>query len=58
VNRIVHVYSIDGKNLRTYEGKVSVNRYLENGISFSVDGQTVVVTNAIIIIEEKEEVES
>ncbi len=54
LDRIVKVYSHDGKIITTYEGRIDieVNEY-GNKVKFDLDGRRVIINNAIVIIEEK-----
>lgn len=56
LERTATVYSQDGKVLNQYSGKfdVQVNDY-GNKIKFDIDGKRVLIYNATVIIEEKNE---
>ncbi len=51
--RTVNVYSLDGKLLATYEGKVDIDDNENGSVMFDLDGKRYVYYNAIIEIIEK-----
>lgn len=54
LNRVVNVYSYDGKLLRSYSGMVDVRDDRgKNTILFDLNGKRIIISNAITIIEEK-----
>lgn len=56
LERIVTVYSKDGKVLKKYHGKNVRTKYNENGgtqVTINIDGKRVQVINADVIVEEK-----
>lgn len=55
LNRIVKVYSVDGKLLETYEGKIDID-YNDNRVIFQVNGGNriaIYTKTATVIVEEK-----
>ena len=55
LNRVVKVYSIDGKLLETYEGKIDID-YEDNRVLFQIDGGNRIAIygeTAIVVVEEK-----
>ena len=55
LNRIVKVYSMDGKLLETYEGKINIE-YDDNRVIFQVNGGNriaIYTKTATVIVEEK-----
>jgi hypothetical protein len=53
LNRVINVYSMNGKLLATYEGKVDVDNNNNGSIMFDLNGKRYVYYNAIIEIIEK-----
>ena len=53
LNRKVDVYSYDGKLLRSYEGQIDIAESSINEVWFDMDGKRYIITNAIVITEEK-----
>lgn len=51
--RIVNVYSLDGKLIATYEGKIDIDDNSNGSIMFDLDGKRYVYYNAIIEVIEK-----
>ena len=55
LNRIVKVYSMDGKLLETYEGKIDID-YEDNRVLFQVNGGNRIAiygNTAVVVVEEK-----
>lgn len=55
LNRIVKVYSMDGKLLETYEGKIDID-YEDNRVLFQVNsGNRIAIygNTAVVVVEEK-----
>jgi outer membrane lipoprotein-sorting protein len=53
LNRILTVYSNDGKEIKTYKGKFDIEPSDENGkVKFDIDGRRIIIYNAVIICEE------
>ena len=53
LNRTVKVYALDGTLLAEYEGKLDIDEGRAGAIKFDLDGERVMIYNAITIIEEK-----
>ena len=51
--RTVNVYSLDGKLLATYEGKIDIDDNANGSLMFDLDGKRYVYYNAIVEIIEK-----
>ena len=51
--RIINVYSLDGKLLATYEGKVDIDDNANGSIMFELDGKRYVYYNAIVEVVQK-----
>lgn len=51
--RTVNVYSLDGKLLATYEGKIDIDNNANGSVMFDLDGKRYVYYNAIVEIIEK-----
>lgn len=51
--RIVNVYSLDGKLLATYEGKIDIDDNANGSVMFDLNGKRYVYYNAIVEIIEK-----
>lgn len=51
--RIVNVYSLDGKLIASYEGKIYIDDNSNGSIMFDLDGKRYVYYNAIIEVIEK-----
>lgn len=51
--RTVNVYSLDGKLLATYEGKIDIDNNANGSIMFDLDGKRYVYYHAIVEIIEK-----
>ena len=51
--RVVNVYSLDGKLIATYEGKIDIDNNTNGSIMFDLDGKRYVYYNAIIEVIEK-----
>ena len=55
LNRVVKVYSMDGKLLETYEGKIDIN-YEDNRVLFQINGGNRIAiygNTAVVVVEEK-----
>ena len=54
LNRIVKVYSSNGEKLAEYAGKIDIqeNEY-GNKVLFHLDGKSIILYNAVVIIEEQ-----
>lgn len=52
LDRIVNIYSMDGKLIASHEGKIDIEDR-ENSILFDLDGKRYVYYNAIIEVLEK-----
>ena len=53
LERILNVYSLDGKLLATYEGFFDIDDNSNGSIMFDIDGKRYVYYNAIIEVIEK-----
>lgn len=53
LNRTVNVYTLDGKLIATYEGKIDIDDNSNGSIMFDLDGKRYVYYNAIIEVIEK-----
>lgn len=53
LNRTVKVYALDGTLLKEYEGKLDIDEDRNGAIKFDLNGDRVMIYNAITIIEEK-----
>lgn len=53
LDRILNVYTIDGKLIATYEGKIDIDDNSNGSIMFDLDGKRYVYYNAIIEVIEK-----
>lgn len=53
LERTVNVYTLDGKLLATYEGKIDIDDAQNGSIMFDIDGKRYVYYNAIIEVIEK-----
>lgn len=51
--RTINVYSLDGKLLATYEGKIDIDDNENGSVMFDLDGKRYVYYNAIVEIIEK-----
>lgn len=51
--RTVNVYSLDGKLLATYEGKIDIDDNANGSVMFDLDGKRYVYYHAIVEIIEK-----
>ena len=51
--RTVNVYSLDGKLLATYEGKIAIDDNDNGSVMFDLDGKRYVYYHAIVEIIEK-----
>jgi len=53
LNRLLTVYSHDGKVLKTVKGKFDVEPSTENNkVKFDINGQRFIIYNAVIVCEE------
>lgn len=52
LDRTVYVYSQSGQLIKTYSGKIDVEYRQDGSIKFSVDGQSIVISNALTVVEE------
>ena len=53
LDRILNVYTIDGKLIATYEGKIDIDDNSNGSVMFDLDGKRYVYYNAIIEVIEK-----
>ena len=53
LDRILNVYTIDGKLIATYEGKIDIDDNSNGSIMFDLNGKRYVYYNAIIEVIEK-----
>ena len=53
LNRIINIYSLDGKLLATYEGLIDIDDNSNGSIMFDIDGKRYVYYNAIVEVIEK-----
>lgn len=51
--RVVNVYSLDGKLIATYEGKIDIDNNTNGSVMFDLDGKRYVYYNAIVEVIEK-----
>ena len=51
--RTINIYSLDGKLLATYEGKVDIDDNANGSIMFELDGKRYVYYNAIVEVIQK-----
>ena len=51
--RTVNVYSLDGKLLATYEGKIDIDDNVNGSVMFDLDGKRYVYYNATVEIIER-----
>lgn len=51
--RVVNVYSLDGKLIATYEGKIDIDNNTNGSIMFDLNGKRYVYYNAIVEVIEK-----
>lgn len=51
--RTVNVYSLDGKLLATYEGKIDIDDNTNGSVMFDLDGKRYVYYHAIVEVIEK-----
>lgn len=51
--RTVNVYSLDGKLIETYEGKIDIDDNQNGSVMFDLNGKRYVYYNAIIEVTEK-----
>lgn len=53
LNRILKVYSNDGKKLKEYKGKFDIEQSDENGkVKFDIGDKRIIIYNAIVTCEE------
>ncbi len=53
LERIINVYTLDGKLIATYEGKVDIDDNSNGSVMFDLNGKRYVYYNAIIEVIEK-----
>ena len=53
LNRVVSVYTYDGKLLRTYKGTLDIEFGEGGKVKFDLDGKRYIIYNAVVIVEEK-----
>lgn len=53
LDRILNVYTIDGKLIATYEGKIDIDDNSNGSVMFDLNGKRYVYYNAIIEVIEK-----
>lgn len=53
LDRILNVYTLDGKLIATYEGKIDIDDNSNGSIMFDLNGKRYVYYNAIIEVIEK-----
>ena len=53
LDRILNVYTIDGKLIATYEGKIDIEDNSNGSVMFDLNGKRYVYYNAIIEVIEK-----
>lgn len=53
LERIINVYTLDGKLIATYEGNVDIDDNFNGSIMFDLNGKRYVYYNAIIEVIEK-----
>lgn len=53
LNRTINVYTLDGKLIATYEGKIDIDDNSNGSIMFDLDGKRYVYYNAIIEVIER-----
>lgn len=53
LERRVEVYSYDGKLIKSYEGKIDISSDSDTEVLFDLNGKRYIITNAIVITEEK-----
>lgn len=53
LNRIVNVYSYDGKKIATYEGKIDVAERADGTVKFQIKGKRYMYYNALVEVIEK-----
>lgn len=51
--RTINIYSLDGKLLATYEGKVDIDNNQNGSVMFDLNGKRYVYYNAIVEVIEK-----
>lgn len=51
--RTINVYSLDGKLIATYEGKIDIDNNANGSVMFDLDGKRYVYYHAIVEIIEK-----
>lgn len=52
LDRTVTVYAYDGTVIKTYTGKIDISDNSDTEVLFDMDGKRVIITNAIVIVEE------
>ena len=53
LDRKVMVFAYNGELLKTYEGQIDLSNSSDTEVMFDLNGKRVIITNAIIITEEK-----
>ena len=53
LERIINIYTLDGKLIATYEGKIDIDDNSNGSVMFDLDGKRYVYYNAIIEVIEK-----
>ena len=53
LERTINIYTLDGKLIATYEGKIDIDDNSNGSIMFDLDGKRYVYYNAIIEVIEK-----
>lgn len=51
--RVINIYSLDGKLIATYEGKIDIDDNTNSSIMFELNGKRYVYYNAIVEVIEK-----
>ena len=54
LKRKITVYSLDGKELRSYKGKIDIESKENNTVKFDLDGKRYIFYNCSVIVEEVE----
>lgn len=53
LNRILTVYSADGKEIKSYEGRFDIEISDDGKVKFDINDKRVIIYNAPVICEEK-----
>lgn len=53
LNRVVNIYSLDGKKIASYEGKFDVDINDSGRVKFDLNGKRYLYSNAIVEVIEK-----